>query len=104
MLAPNAHLAEVPPSKILDYLLSTEHRTGRGKARFFHAMGFRREDWKTLAEALKQHVVEHHVAGTTASNFGTRYRVEGGLQTPIGKAPQVRSVWPYRLASSCRGW
>jgi hypothetical protein len=35
----------------------------------------------------------HEVAKIEDDQFGTRYIIEGAIQTPDSRAPQVRSVW-----------
>ena len=52
MTLPGAERAVVEPAKVRDYLLSPEHPVGRGKARFFTGLGFRRERWPELRDAL----------------------------------------------------
>ena len=57
------------------------------------AVGFEPARWIELAQALKQHVIDHEAAAMQQTTFGTRYRVEGTIQTPSGRTPMVRSVW-----------
>ena len=42
MRLPNASVAHVERSKILEYLLNEDHREGGSKAHFFRQFGFRR--------------------------------------------------------------
>jgi len=35
-------------------------------------------------------------ASTEADEYGTRYMIEGALNTPDGRNPQVRTVWIIR--------
>lgn len=93
MKLPNHERALVPREKVVDYLLSRTHRDGRGKAAFFSRFGFTPESWQTLAEALLRHAARYEVAKAEATPFGTRYVVEGELETPDGRAPSVRAVW-----------
>jgi hypothetical protein len=90
---PNHNQAVVPREKIVDYLLSLAHRDGRSKALFFSGCGFSVDDWQTLANALLRHAADHEVAKIEASQFGTRYIVEGELHAPDGRTPLVRVVW-----------
>jgi len=48
MILPNATSALVEQKKIADYLLNLSHPEGGGKSRFFLAMGFTVDNWKTL--------------------------------------------------------
>ena len=81
----------VDESKIVGYLLS--HANGQGKAAFFRGFGFRPEAWMEFADALKAQARGHPVAASVDSFYGTRYSVDGELQTPIGRSPMVRTVW-----------
>ncbi|MBI4517483.1 MAG: hypothetical protein HY699_16895 [Deltaproteobacteria bacterium] len=93
MKLPNAHLALVEHEKITDYLLNEAHRYGASKARFFASFGFRRGDWNVPAKALREHGQQHEVATVRETGFGPRYQVDGGLQTPDGRTPRLRTVW-----------
>ena len=93
MKLPNYEQAQVPPSKITDYLLSTSHPDGRGKARFFRSYGFTVEQWEFLADALRRHAADHEVTGTELSPFGTRFIIEGIMFTPDDRTPRVRTIW-----------
>ena len=55
MRLPHAEQAVVPLEKIEDYLLNPGHPIGGSKAAFFRAFGFSREEWRLLAEALREH-------------------------------------------------
>ena len=85
--------AYVRRKKVVDYLLSLTHPEGRGKAAFFRRFGFHPEEWDVLADALRRHAAEHDVAQEEPSPFGTRYVIEGTIETPSGRTPRIRSVW-----------
>jgi hypothetical protein len=93
MKLPNLEAAVIPEDKIAGYLLSTTHRDGRHKAAFFVSFGFAADAWKTLAAALLTHAAEHEVAKAEGTPFGTRYVVDGTIETPRGRTPRIRSVW-----------
>ncbi len=93
MKLPNLEKAFVPPNKITQYLLDTNHDEGRGKALFFLHVGFTVAEWKDLAKSLMQHAYEHKVVKEQTTRFGTRYIIEGAMLTPIGRKVQLRSVW-----------
>ena len=93
MLLPNADQAIVEEAKITEYLLSSDHPDGRGKADFFNRFGFRREAWQVLADALRQHGAAYPVAKSAQSAWGTRYSVDGELNCPDGRRPRIRTVW-----------
>jgi hypothetical protein len=93
MKLPNAERAVVPQQKITGYLLSISHRDGRSKAAFFLRFGFSANVWQGLAEALRQHAIDHEIRGVEDSLFGTRYVIEGAIVTPDKRNPVIRSVW-----------
>jgi hypothetical protein len=90
---PNHQTAVLPAAKVEDYLLSHTHPDGRGKARFLESFGFSVDDWQTLAEALQRHAASHELAKIEPTPFGTRYVIEGTLETPNERFPLVRTVW-----------
>jgi len=93
MKLPNPDRLRVDSEKVVAYLLSTSHPHGRGKAGFFVRFGFRVEDWELLAEALRTHGASRQVVKTMESAYGTRYAIEGPLESPDGRHPLVRTVW-----------
>lgn len=93
MKLPNHEHAAVPESKIVRYLLDLTHPVGRSKARFFLSFGFNPENWQEMAAALKAHAATHDVASVEESEGGTRYVVEGDMNTPDNRSPGVRAVW-----------
>ena len=90
---PNAHLAVAEQEKICGYLLNPAHSDNGGKAQFFMALGFRVEDWRALATALRELAGISPVAKSMASAHGTKYILDGRVGTPGGKKASVRTVW-----------
>jgi hypothetical protein len=90
---PNIDHAVVSERKLTAYLLSLEHESGRGKARFFHRFGFHPDRWHVLKEALIEHARTNHVIMHEHSRFGIRYICEGPIRSPDGRNPMIRSVW-----------
>ncbi len=83
----------VEERKILDYLLNMEK--SRGKAAFFMAMGFKASQWEVLARALKTQATLGNVSSIVESPYGTRYTVDGPIETPNKRSPMpnIRTVW-----------
>lgn len=96
MKLPNPDQAVVPEAKITRYLLDLTSPKGKSKAAFFRSFGFTIAQWQVMADALKQHAAAYEVASTEADEHGTRYVIEGALNTPDGRSPQVRAVWIIR--------
>lgn len=93
MKLPFSDRLEISQTKVVQYLLSSTHRAGRGKAKFFSAVGFEDSSWEMLAQALKQHAKNNLVLQTEETPFGTRYVIEGPLLAPNGRELQIRTVW-----------
>jgi hypothetical protein len=93
MKLPHADRLEIPKAKVVQYLLSSTHRAGRGKAGFFSAFGFQVSAWEVLADALRQQAKDNAVTLSEENPFGSRYIIEGPLVTPNGRQLQVRTVW-----------
>ena len=62
MKLPNAERAVVEREKIADYLLNPEHPDNGGKAAFFLALGYNRDDWPSLPAALRRLAVATEAA------------------------------------------
>jgi hypothetical protein len=93
MNLPRADAVQIAKEKITDYLLNPLHPDGAGKANFFLAQGFRLDAWQEFAQALRQLAARFPVTKQSDTRHGTKYVVEGELETPGGKAPVVRTVW-----------
>jgi len=90
---PNKEKAVVTRSKVLDYILSLTHRDGSSKAKFFMQFGFSINQWEILVNALKNHAIRNNVTKVEQTSFGTRYVIEGFIETPDKRNPKIRSVW-----------
>jgi hypothetical protein len=90
---PFGERACVSPSKATDYLLSRTHPVGRGKARTFLAVGFNETNPSELEEALLSLAHTEDVSGVERSVHGTKYVIDGEIETPSGRRLSVRTVW-----------
>ena len=93
MKLPNAESAVVEPEKITEYLLNAAHPDNGGKAAFFEALGFQRQEPQVLAEALMDLARQAEVMQTVQSPHGWKYIVVGQIKSPLAKAGKVRTVW-----------
>ena len=91
MTLPFPDSLRVDESKLTGYLLSQAN--SQGKASFFLGFGFTPEAWPVFSNALKAQAKSNAVAAVVASPYGTRYSVDGELETPSGRRPRVRTVW-----------
>ena len=90
---PDFSLADIPDSKLSGYLLSNTHPAGRPKAEFLIAAGFSAARPDDLANALREHATKRPVDTVTVTRFGTKYVIEGPVQTPNCGQVSLRSVW-----------
>lgn len=86
----NAYIEE---SKILDYLLSTEHPVGAGKARFFLSVGYTRSDWTRLRDDLLAIAREGEIAAVNSSSYGVKTTIDGTITSPTAVQISLRTVW-----------
>ena len=93
MYLPNAENAYIPPAKILDYLLALDHNDGGSKADFLLRFGFNREHWQILAPAPRTHGASCAVVRTFRTVHGQKFIIEGPLETPDGRNPNLRTIW-----------
>lgn len=93
MQLPNADIAYVPLRKVTEYLLSDTHTVGRMKARFFQQVGFTKERAAELRKALIEIGQTGKITNVIATDYGTKYVVDGELHTPVGKRVSIRTIW-----------
>ena len=93
MKLPNAEEAIVDRGKVADYLLNASHPDNGGKAAFFEALGFHRQEPQVLAEALMDLARQAKVMQAVQSPHGRKYIVVGQIKSPLAKAGKVRTVW-----------
>ena len=92
MKMPGAEQAIVPATKVRDYLLSSDHRVGSAKAKFFAQPGFEQQDWPVLLAELGHLATEEALPGDL-TKFGQKYVVAGTIHGPSGRRAQVVTVW-----------
>lgn len=93
MRLPNAERAAADSVKVRDYLLSPDHRDGRSKARFFGALGFTRDGWSLLRDALLAVARDGEAESAEGGVYGHKYVVRGIVQGPTDRAAGVVTVW-----------
>jgi hypothetical protein len=93
MKLPHADRAEVDTGKLGRYLLSESHPVGKAKARFFRQAGFDESTIELLAQGLLQIAKTQEVVGTSATVHGTKYILDGELETPSGRRLRMRTIW-----------
>jgi len=97
MSLPNYEKAYVPTQKLRDYLLSETHAVGRAKAKYFRSLGYTEKDADQLAGDLLKIAQSEGVRQEVASDYGTKYVIDGDLVTPVGTTVRLRTVWVVEL-------
>jgi len=100
MILPSHEHAIVDEVEVVEYLLNPDHLEGAGKAAFYLGCGFSADAWEALASAMLAMAATTHVARTFTTVHGSKYVIEGRLETPCGRTPLVRSVWIVDLGNT----
>ena len=66
---------------------------GRSKAAFLKSVGFGPEDVFLLKEALLRLAREGVITKKLSSEHGTKYLLEGDLETPTQRRIKIRTLW-----------
>jgi hypothetical protein len=90
---PHLENAVIAKAKMVGYLLSETHTSGKEKAAFFLRFGFTSARWEVLRDALLEHAADYPVADIVSIPYGVNYVIKGELKTPDGRTPRVRVVW-----------
>ncbi len=93
MKLPNGDQAIVPLPKLLDYLLSETHPTGRSKAKILRTTGFTEANVDLLQAGPLAIARAAAVVATVPSPYGVKYVAVGTLATPLSGDLQFRTVW-----------
>ncbi|PRY00086.1 hypothetical protein CLV24_1585 [Pontibacter ummariensis] len=90
---PGRENAIVEDSKIAGYLLNLQHPDGRSKAGFFLRAGFGLGQAEEFRELLLRQAMWHQVSKTEQTKFGTKYIIDGIVETPHHFSFNLRTVW-----------
>ncbi len=93
MKLPNGNKAFISPDKLIDYILSEIHATGKFKAKFFRKHGFDKTNVQLFEKTLRKHAKSQQVTEVVGSEFGTKYIIDGEIDTPSEKIVKVRTIW-----------
>lgn len=93
MKLPNSDKVIISKKKLQDYILSETHATGKFKAKFFRKLGFNEENIDFFEQVLLNLAEIYDVKDELKSPYGTKYVIEGEIDTPSGKVTKVVTVW-----------
>jgi hypothetical protein len=85
--------AIIPPGKLQDYLLSTKHPDGRGKAEYLGRLGYSQDTAAELDADLREQILSLDAQPSRPSPYGQKYEILGPLTGPNGKNAWVRTIW-----------
>ena len=74
-------------------MLSETHAVGQAKAKYFRALGFDETNVHVLEQGLLTIAHNAMVQEVVSSPHGTKYVIDGFLETPRGSSPLLRTVW-----------
>ncbi len=93
MKLPNNNKTIISRDKLIDYVLSETHTTGKFKAKFFRRFGFNETNVHLLEKALLKLAKSQKVESVLSSDYGTKYIIDGEIKAPKGKTVRVRTIW-----------
>lgn len=93
MKIPNGHNAQIDKNKILNYILSQTHISGRGKAKFFRDIGYKDENAEQLINVLKEIISRNQIIKTESTKFEDKFIIDGLINAPNKKEYLVRTIW-----------
>ncbi len=93
MKLPNCNKAFISSEKLVSYVLSETHATGKFKAKFFRSLGFDETNVYLFEKALRSLAKSQEAEDALSSQYGTKYIIDGKIDTPSGKTVKVRTIW-----------
>ena len=90
---PHGSQAIISLRKLTEYLLSESHPVGGSKAAFFRSYGFTEANVGLLENGLRMIAREKSIVEVVSSAHGTKYVIDGRLETPLGGSATVRTIW-----------
>jgi hypothetical protein len=89
----STHNASIPADKLRDYLLSTTHPDGRGKAEYLGGLGYSQDAFSRLEADLREQILTLDAQPGRLSPYGQKYEILGPLTGPNGNTAWVRTIW-----------
>src|SRR3989338_7247575 len=93
MKLPDENRAFIPKTKLIDYVLSETHATGKFKAKFFRNLGFDETNIKLFEKNIRKMIKLSEVKSTNTSIYGVKHVIEGKINTPVRNNVIVRTIW-----------
>lgn len=93
MKLPNANRAIIAKEKLTEYILSETHSTGKFKAKLFRNLGFSETNVDIFEKSLLKIAKSEELREEISTPYGTKYVLDGKIETPVGKLVKVRTLW-----------
>jgi hypothetical protein len=93
MKLPNRKQADVPLTKLKDYLLSETHAGGKTKAKFFRKCGFDESNIDLFMQGLITIAQNQEITEVVSSPHGKKYIIDGSISSPLNRIVNLRTVW-----------
>ena len=94
---PNYAQAEIPQSKLEEYVLNPFHNDGKHKARLFKSiLGFEQADWEALKHRILGELPYSEARPSEAGPWGQKYVVLLQIIGLNNNVANVRTVWIIR--------
>ncbi|MDO8498572.1 MAG: hypothetical protein Q7S44_02195 [bacterium] len=96
MKLPNRKNAIISREKLINYALSETSPEGKNKAKFFRKIGFNKTDVQSFKKVIRQLAKSEEakeVKDKSLPHYGTKYILEGKINSPIGKTVTIRTIW-----------
>lgn len=93
MKLPHGDQAVISREKLLGYILSESHATGKFKAKFFRKLGFNKENVAVFEKTLRDIAKSSEISNELSSPFGIKYTIDSEINTPTGKLAKITTVW-----------
>ena len=95
-----SHNVRLPDEKFTQYLLSTENKVGKNKARAFSAaLGYNIDNWQELKRAIQCGLDENSTMKryTNTTEYGDKYNAAICITGPNGATKIVKTAWIKRF-------
>ncbi|MEK7812227.1 MAG: DUF6883 domain-containing protein [Candidatus Desantisbacteria bacterium] len=79
--------------KLRQYLLSMTHPVGKSKAKLLRSIGFNESNVNMLKKNLVELALKNEVVDKKVSVHGTKYVIDGNIQSPDSIEITLRTVW-----------
>ncbi len=93
MKLPNGENADIPLSKLVDYLLSSTHPVGKWKAKVFQRYGLHAGNAELLRNGLLAIAKSEDIKETIRTQYGVKYIIDGQLWSPLRQPFSIRTIW-----------